>query len=320
MRSIRSILQFIWARPARVGLAILVIGVLLSIRPISAQKTPPPSGVTPVSMIVTVEARHGQQVPPLVREDVVVQEGSSRDPVTGWVPLTGDHASLDLFVMLDDASDTYVTLQYSDIRTFINEQPATTRVAVGYMRNNTFQMEQDFTADHAAAAKSIRIPMGVNGNNPYFSLLDLMKRWPAGAERREILLISDGIDPGQGIADPWVDSVIEQAEKNRILIYSIYATGVSRFGHDFRRINLGENNLSKVAGETGAEAWFQGFHTPISFAPFLEVLSAQLNHQYLLTFNVKPQAKDSYRHVKLETEVSNAELITADRVYVPAAR
>jgi hypothetical protein len=52
----------------------------------------------------------------------------------------------------------------------------------------------------------------------------------------------------------------------------------------------------------------------------LNEFAERLNHQYLLTFLIKPDKKPSSRHVRLETEVPNAELVTADRVYVPAAK
>jgi hypothetical protein len=286
------------------GLAILTIGSALSLVSLYAQKADESAG-TPVKMIVTAEARRGQDVPPISREDVVVREGSNRDPVTGWIPLKGDQAGMDLFILLDDGSDTYLGLQFDSIRNFINTQPSTTRIAVGYMRNGTVQIEQDFTAEHAAAARALRLPMGSPGNNPYFSLI-------------EILLISDGVDPGERFPDPYLDSTIEQAQRDRILVYTLYAASEGSYGHNLQRITAGQNNLSRLAAETGAEAYFQGFHTPISFAPFLADMSAQLNHQYLLTFTAEPKKKDGFREVRLETEVSNAELNTANRVYVPA--
>jgi len=39
----------------------------------------------------------------------------------------------------------------------------------------------------------------------------------------------------------------------------------------------------------------------------------------LLTFLAKPERKAGFQQVKLRTEVPNAELVGADRVYVPAA-
>jgi len=318
MRNIRLIAPVISRRLIGFCLAILTIGSALSFVSLSAQKVDESAG-TVAKTIVTVEARHGQDVPSISREDVVVREGSNRDPVTGWTPLKGDHAGMDLFILLDDGSDPDLGLKFDEIRNFINAQPPTTKIAVGYMQNGTVRIEQDFTVEHPAAARALRLPMGSPGNNPYFSVMDLMKRLPGDQERREILLISDGIDPGERFPDPYLDSTIEQAQRNRVLIYTIYAAADGSHGHDLQRITSGQNNLSRLAAETGAEAYFQGFHTPIAFAPFLADMSAQLNHQYLLTFTAESKKKDGLRDVRLETEVSNAELNAPGRVFVPAA-
>ena len=51
-------------------------------------------------------------------------------------------------------------MHLDDLKTFINAQPSTTLVGVGYMRNATVQIVQDLTTDHAAAAKALRLPLG----------------------------------------------------------------------------------------------------------------------------------------------------------------
>jgi hypothetical protein len=151
--------------------------------------------------------------------------------------------------------------------------------------------------------------------------VDLIKRWPESAVRREILMVSDGIDRfgGGGPSDPYVDSAVEQAQKAGVIVFTIYATGVGHWGHSFWRIDWGQNYLAQVADQTGGEAYFLGLGTPVSFSPYLDDLSHRLNHQYLLTFLAKPQNKAGLQPVRLRTEIPNAELVSADRVWVPAA-
>jgi hypothetical protein len=103
-----------------------------------------------------------------------------------------------------------------------------------------------------------------------------------------------------------------------VIIFAIYATGVGHWGHSFWRINWGQNYLAQIADETGGEAYFLGTGTPVSFSPYLDDLSHRLNHQYLLTFLAKPEKKAGLQAVRLRTEVPNAELVSADRVWVPA--
>jgi hypothetical protein len=149
---------------------------------------------------------------------------------------------------------------------------------------------------------------------------DLIKRWPENNERREVIMITDGIDRlwGSGPGDGYVDSVIEQAQRAGVIVFGIYTPGVGHYGHSSWRMNWGQNYLSQVAEEAGGEAFYLGYGPPVSFAPYLEDVTRRLNHQYLLTFLAKPQKKAGLQRVKLRTEVPNAELVSADRVYVPA--
>jgi len=193
---------------------------------------------------------------------------------------------------------------------------------VAYIRNGIADILQNPTDDHSQAAKALRLPLADAGasGSPYFSVVDLIKRWPEGPVRREILMVSDGIDRfgDGGPSNPYVDSAIEQAQRAGVIIYSIYAPGVGHYGHSFWRMNWGQNYLSQISDETGGESYYLGFGAPVSFAPYLEDLSHRLTRQYLLTFLAKPERKAGFQHFKLRTEVPNAELVAADRVYVPA--
>jgi hypothetical protein len=301
---------------------LLVLGVLTATSTLLKGQQSPATG-TPVHMVVTAEARHGADVPVIQKEDVMVYQGRDRVKTTDWIPLQGDHAELELFLLLDDASGSSLGSQLEDLRRFINSQPATTRIGVGYMRNGTVDILQNLTDDHNKTAKSLRLPFGDAGVNasPYFSISDLIKRWPEAPVRREILMVSDGIDrygPG-GASDPYVDQAVEQAQRAGIVIFSIYSPGAGHFGHSFWRINWGQNYLSQLSDETGGESFYLGSEAPVSFSPYLDDLSRRLLHQYLLTFLAKPVKKAGMQGVKLRTEVSNAELVAADSVYVPAS-
>jgi len=281
----------------------------------------PAASTVPVHMVVTAEARHGTDVPVIKREDVTVNQGRERVQVTDWVPLEGEHAALQLFVLVDDASGATLGAQLEDLRRFILSQPPSTAIGVGYMRDGTVDILQNLTGDHALAAKALRLPLGTAGAlaSPYLSIGDLIKRWPESPVRREILMVSDGIDRfgGVGPTNPYVDTAIEQAQRAGVIIYAIYATGIGHFGHTYWRFFWGQNYLSKVTTETGGEAYFLGYDTPVSFSPYLDDLTRRLTHQYLLTFLAKPGKKPGLQPVKIRTEVPNAELVAADMVYVP---
>jgi hypothetical protein len=301
-----------------VGPALVLFGALS----FAQQNT---SDGVPVHTVVTVEARRGSDVPVIQREDVMVNEGKARDQVTDWVPAQGDHAGLELFILLDDSSNTTIGNQLNDIRKFIEGQPESTQIGVAYMRNGSAHIEQKLTADHALASKAIRLPAGIVGGNasPYFSLTDLVKHWPQSNNRREVIMVSDGIDRYYGsgdLLDPYLSAAIEDAQKAGIIVSAIYTPGIGHFGHSYYRTYWGQIYLSKVAEETGGESYYIGFTgPPVAFAPYLNDLANRLTHQYLLTFVAKPGKKAGLRSVKITTEVPNADLVSASNVYVPAA-
>src|SRR5437016_4881649 len=73
-------------------------------------------------------------------------------------------------------------------------------VGVAYMSNATVQIAQNLTVDHAAAAKAVRLPRGTVSamDSPYLSLISLVKSWPQQKVRRQVLMVSDGIDRLRG--------------------------------------------------------------------------------------------------------------------------
>jgi len=290
----------------------------------TAQQPPLLPGV-PVHMVVTTETRHGAQMPIMEKVDVMVFEGRDRDAVTDWVPARGDRAALDLFILLDDASALSLGTQLEDIRQFINAQPPTTRIGVAYMQNGIAQIAQNLTSDHALASKALRLPLGIPGVNtsPYFSLGDLIKKWPEGSPRREVLMATDGVDQffGNGPDDPYVPEVIEQAQRAGVIVFAIYTPGAGHVGHSYWSNYWGQYYLSQTVEEAGGEGYYIGFYgPPVAFVPYLNDLAQRLTRQYLLTFLAKPENKAGMRRVRIATEVPNTELVAASSVYVPAGK
>lgn len=289
-----------------------------------------PDSTVPVKMTVTMAAEEGKRVPEVKLEDVIVKQGKSRLRVTDWVPATGDRAGLDLFILIDDASESSLGLQFKDLGDFINAQPASTSVAVGYTRDATVQIAQNFTVDHAAAAKALRLPTGMTQafRNPYLSLVDLMKRWPEHPNRREVIMVTDGVDRFRGglrfrglsPISPDVDTASVVAQRTGTIIHTIYFPGVGRFHHNFWEVTNGQNGIAKLSEETGGESFFLGTLPPVSFKPYLDQIQRILDNQSLLTFEAKPGKKAGLQSVTLTTEVAGVELASADGVWVPAAK
>ena len=283
-----------------------------------------PASSAPAHLIVTAEPKHGNNAPTINREDVKVFEGRDQDTVTDWIPAQGEHAALEFFILLDDNSSSSLGSQLEDLRQFIAAQPPTTLIGVAYMQNGTAQIAQNPTNDHAQAAKALRLPMGSAGANssPYFSVSDLVKRWPPSNARHEVLMVSDGIDRFYGsgdLQDPYLEAAIDDAGKAGVVVSAIFNPGVGHFGHSYWQTYWGQLYLSEMADKTGGEAYYIGFTgAPVSFSPYLEDLTRRLQHQYLLAFIPKPEKKAGWHNVRITTEVPNVDLISAKRVYVQA--
>ena len=300
-------------------LAVLSIGFLNLTS--AAQQAVPEGNVA--RMIVTAEPRHGSTVPAITRNDVTVYQGRDRADVVDWRPLQGDQAALELFVLIDDGLDPSVGGQIDVLRKFIASQPATTAVGVGYVQNGQVSIGQNLTLDHNQAAKALRIPLGSSGipGSPYTAIQELIGGWPYQQTRREIVLLSPGIDGlynGGGMQDPYVLDAITAAQKGGVVVFSIYAPAAGHFGHSMWRGNSGQNYLSQLSEETGGESYGLFMGAPVSIAPNLDDISRKLANQYLLAFVSRPQRKAGAEGVSVKTQVPDVDLLAADQVYAPA--
>jgi len=62
-----------------------------------------------------------------------------------------------------------------------------------------------------------------------------------------------------------------------------------------------------------------GTSSLVSFKPYLERLQKPLSNQYYVVFQAIPGKKAGLQRVKVQTELSNSELLAPDNVWVPTA-
>jgi hypothetical protein len=281
-----------------------------------------------VRMTVTASGLSDGGTATVSQNDVTVRQRRDNLHVTKWVAARGAAAGLDLFILIDDASDTSLGSQLNDLRAFINAQPQSTSVGVGYMRNATVQIAQNFTTDHALAANALRLPLRNAGafGSPYLSANDLMNRWPQHANRRALVMITDGIDrarrtmPTRGLNTiPDVTSTANVAQRTGTIIFGLYTPGVGHMHRNFWEATNGQNAMAQLSDRTGGEAFFLGLQAPVSFRPFLDRLQNSLDNQYLLEFGARPDRRAGLRSFNINTTLPGVELISADSGWVPAA-
>jgi hypothetical protein len=229
-----------------------------------------------------------------------------------------------LLVLIDDSARASFGTEIPTLKQFVTSLPAGTEVGIGYMRNGMTQMAANFTTDHAAAAQKIRLALGPGGADvsPYDSLSDAIKHWPQTKARREVVMISSGIEGlGGGFSsdNPYVNAGINNALKAGIVVYTIYSPAVGHYGHSYWRESWGQNFLSMLSDATGGESYYVGFGTPVSFQPYLSDIRRNLDHQYLLTFQAKAQNKAGFEPIKVRVKDKDADLAAPDKVYVRAS-
>lgn len=293
-------------------------------------KDPPEASPVQVKMLVTVQGAEGKRMPNVKPEDIIVKQGNERFKVTEWTPAKGENGGLGLFILIDEASNPSLGGLLDDVRTFIQAQPATTMVGVGYMSNATVRIAQDLTNDHEKASNALRLPLGNPGayGSPYLSLSDLIKRWPDHAGRKEVLMITDGVDRFRSdysrlaalSPSPDLDSTSGLSQRSGILVHSIYARGTGHRSRNYWILTGGQNGLAQLADESGGEAFFLGFQNPVSLKPYLDELQGILDNQYWLGFEMTPGKKAELRSVDVDAEVSGVDISSANGVYVPAAQ
>jgi hypothetical protein len=260
-----------------------------------------------------------QEAPPISKDDVQLFQGKERKQIADWKK--GDQ--LFLAILIDDSIETTAGGQWDYLKQFIAAQPPTTAIALGYIRNNSVQLAQDFTSNHELVTKAIRLPIGTGalGSSPYLATIDLLKRWPQTGPRRSIILISSGIDffrgPSFGPIYPDVDPLIARAQRQNTNVWSVYYPSSGHRGHSFFNVNNAQINLDKVAESTGAESYYLGFGQPVSIQPYLQEISDHLNNQYLLTFAGSGGNKGKFQTMKVKTELPDVEFMTPSSVFIP---
>jgi len=298
--------------------ALLLFVVALFAAYSTGAEPPAADSKVPVTAVVTVLGPGFTTPPPLGKDDVIVHIKGQREDVTAWNPAQGSRDELHLAILIDDGINLGPRLD--DLRHFVETQPNSTSVGIFYASNGTTLTAAPFGTNHQAVAGKIRITFGPGSasTSVYLSLIDVMKEMQPMGGRREILLIGDGHDPLRGdLQDPDVDRVISTAQKDGIVIHTLYSNVGRR--HNSFGVTLAQSNLVKVSSGSGGQSFFQGLVTPVSYKPFLDHLDMVLHNQYFLTFTAprSTKAKGEFRSLKVTTEQRNISITAPSQVFVP---
>jgi hypothetical protein len=241
--------------------------------------------------------------------------------VTHWGQYAAPNNQIELVVLIDGAARNSLGRQLDDIAQFVNGLPPNVKAAIAYMANGQAMFAGPLTADHAAVLKNLHLPGGVAGieASPYFCLSDLAKRWPGqdAAARREVVMVTDGVDNYQrqyDPEDPYVQTAIKDATRARLVVYSIYWKNQGRADQTEAANDTGQNLLDQVTQATGGKSFWQGMGNPVSFQPYLEELTRRLRNQWELGFTAPLKANPDVETLRLQLHAPGTEVSAPEQV------
>ena len=178
-----------------------------------AQSTPPAE--IPARVLVTIGHHYEHAPAALTKQNVTVFGQYDPRPIVDLVPLRGDRAGLDIFLLVDNCSNCEVGSRFEELVKFIRAQPATTSFGVAYIQDGKLKVVENPTGNRERAIQALNPPSGSKPASPFGPLADLIHGWNAGAERRAVLMISNGITPAgtETRGDASTEAAVEAAQR-----------------------------------------------------------------------------------------------------------
>jgi hypothetical protein len=281
-------------------------------------------GTAVVTVLPKVE---GQAVPPSVaNQDLAVQLNGKNAKVTHWAPFQAPNNQIELVILIDSAARNSLGRQMSDIAEFVNSLPPNVKAAIAYMENGQAVFVAPLSTDRALILRNLHLPGGSSGMSasPYFCLSDLAKNWPgqAPAARREVVMVTDGVDSFErqyDPEDPYLEAAIKDAARARLVVYSIYWMDQGRADQTMYANNAGQNLLEQVTQATGGKSFWQGMGNPVSFQPYFAELNRRLRNQYELGFTGPLNGKPDVEEMRLKLHAPGTEINAPQKVLVVPA-
>jgi VWFA-related protein len=280
---------------------------------------------TEVMFPVTVRDSNGRLVSDLTRTDFKVFEDNTLQPLSD---LALRQVPVDVVLMVDASSS--VASNLDDFRRaaqgFAAKLQADDRISL-IKFDDRIELLQDWTKSRYQLQRALgRIEPGMFTRfNDALLLASKEQFGPVAKSRRAVIVLSDGIDNGQGTTS--LEAALQALIKAQVTVYIVANTEISKAakraeldsllgGTDasirfnqvtIDRLRLGlqvldqsEVNLAQLAQATGGK-----LYKPLTFdaleSTYAEVAD-ELRHQYALYFTPLNKARDgSFRKVRVET-------------------
>jgi len=303
--------------------------------PVPSLKKPPEQEVSPGDVVsvdttevmfpVTVRDSNGRFVNDLTRTDFRVFEDGSLQPLSD---LALRQVPVDVVLMVDASSS--VANNLDDFRRaaqgFAARLQADDRLSL-IKFDDRIELLQDWTKSRFQFQRALnRIEPGMFTRfNDALMLAAKEQFGTAAKSRRAVIILSDGIDNGQGTTT--LEAALQALIRAQVAVYIVANTEISRAAKraeldtllggsessvKFNQVNIdrlrlglkvldqSEENLDQLARATGGK-----LYRPLTFdaleSTYAEVAD-ELRHQYALYFTPLNKARDgSFRRVRVET-------------------
>ncbi len=269
--------------------------------------------------VVTIFAKHNEVAPDIAQQDVSAKVNGKDAVVTGWTPFKGKNDGMELIVLIDSSARN-LGRQFDEMKQFVQNLNPDTKVAIGYMQNGYAAMAGPFSTDHKQVLTEFHLPAGPS-TNPYFTLSDLSHRWPSQDRkvRREVIMLSDGVDPENrrfDPEDPYVESAIRDCVQAGMVVYTIYWRSDFDAAPGSFTAEGGQSLLNELTQATGGNSYWSGTGNPVSFQPFFEDLQRRFENQYSLEFTAPLDRKPQVETLKLKVEGLGLQVTAPQQVFV----
>jgi hypothetical protein len=274
------------------------------------------------AIITILPKRDGDPAPSVSAASASIKINGRDAKVGNLVPFPAD-GGVELVLLIDSSSRSSLGTQMQEIERFVNGLPPNIKAVVGYMQNGNTQLAGHLSTDHGEVLRGLHLPGGSPGSNgsPYFCLSDLSKRWPSAdtAARREVLMVTDGVDGYNrrfDPDDPYVQTAKSDAVKAGLVVYSIYWRSQGIGDNSAYRNVTGQSLLGDVSDATGGKSFWMGTGNPVSFQPFFEELLRRFKNQYELSFLADFNGKAQVQSMKLKLSAPGAQVDFSHQVLV----
>ena len=251
---------------------------------------------------VRIRDKKGQAVTGLSDRDLVLKD---QDNVTTGVYFSPGADRIALMFALDQSGSLRQVISQQQEAALALFSRFGERSSVAILRfSDTASLVAPFTKDLSAARTAFRFVAAPNEQTAIFdAAAKAVKAFdalpPVRAERRIIILISDGLDTRSRTS---ADSVIDAALERRVSFYIIHLPLFEpREGHlAVRRPSKG---FRELAEKTGGKYFLVGdvksalSPAPADLGPIFQAIEEDLKSQYLLGFYIAESSRDNRKHV-----------------------